>query len=105
MEEIMCGSESERTAKDSQDEFESTEVEATKFGENRASGITVSTNADDSLVYGLAHKKFDSVSQWLSPTLWFGWNLVHYLSGKNRDPYHVCPQVQRLHSNNKLFEP
>lgn len=59
----MSGSESERTAKDSQDKFESIEVEATKFGENRASGITVSTNADDSLVYGLAHKKFDSVSQ------------------------------------------
>ena len=52
----MSGSESERTAKDSQDEFESIEVEATKFGENRASGITVSTNADDSLVYCLAHK-------------------------------------------------
>ena len=50
MEEIMSGTESERTAEDSQDEFESIEVEATEFGENRAtSGITVSTNADDSL--------------------------------------------------------
>ena len=48
MEEIMSGTESERTAEDSQDEFESIEVEATEFGENRASGITVSTNADDS---------------------------------------------------------
>ena len=49
MEEIMPGTESERTAEDSQDQFESIEVEATEFGENRASGITVSTNADDSL--------------------------------------------------------
>ena len=49
MEEIMSGTESEWTAEDSQDEFESIEVEATEFGENRASGITVSTNADDSL--------------------------------------------------------
>ena len=37
----MSGTESERTAEDSQDEFESIEVEATEFGENRASGITV----------------------------------------------------------------
>lgn len=49
MEEIMSGTESERTAEDSQDEFESIEVEATEFGENRASGIAVSANADDSL--------------------------------------------------------
>jgi len=49
MEESMSGTESERTAEDSQDEFESIEVEAPEFGENRASGITVSTNADDSL--------------------------------------------------------
>ena len=32
MEEIMSGTESERTAEDSQDEFESIEVEATEFG-------------------------------------------------------------------------
>ena len=49
MEEIMSGTESERTAEDSQDEFESIEVEATELGENRASGIAVSTKADDSL--------------------------------------------------------
>ena len=49
MEEIMSGTESERTAEDSQDEFESIEVEATELGENRASGIAVSTKADDFL--------------------------------------------------------
>ena len=49
MEEIMSGTESERTAEDSQDEFESIEVEATELDENRASGIAVSTKADDSL--------------------------------------------------------
>ena len=48
MEESMSGTESEETAEDSQNEFIE-EVEATEFGENRASGITVSTNADDSL--------------------------------------------------------
>ena len=49
MEENMSSTESERTAEDSQDEFESIEIEATEFGENRAIGITLSTNADDSL--------------------------------------------------------
>ena len=49
MKENMSGTDSDRTAEDSQDEFESIKVEATKFGENRASGITVSTNTDDSL--------------------------------------------------------
>ena len=49
MEEIMSGTESERTAEDSQDEFESIEVEDTELGENRASGTAVSTKADDSL--------------------------------------------------------
>lgn len=49
MEEIMSGTESERTAEDSQDEFESIEVETTELGENRASGTAVSTKADDSL--------------------------------------------------------
>ena len=45
----MSGTESERTAEDSQDEFESIEVEATELGENRTSGTAVSTKADDSL--------------------------------------------------------
>ena len=45
----MSDTESEPTAEDSQDEFEGIEVEATEFGENRASGITVSTNANYSL--------------------------------------------------------
>ena len=49
MEENMSSTESERTAEDSQDEFESIEIEATEFGENRAIRITLSTNADDSL--------------------------------------------------------
>ena len=49
MEENISGTESERTAEDSQDEFESIEVEATEFDENQARGVTVSTNADDSL--------------------------------------------------------
>ena len=48
MEENRSGTESERTAEDSQDEFdESIEVEVIEFAEDRAtSGIT---NADDSL--------------------------------------------------------
>ena len=47
MEENRSGTESERPAEDSQDEFdESIEVEVIEFAEDRASGIT---NADDSL--------------------------------------------------------
>ena len=47
MEENRSGTESERTAEDSQDEFdESIEVEVIEFAEDRASGII---NADDSL--------------------------------------------------------